>query len=74
MTKLLDDAIAAIRQLPSQRQDEIAASILSLAGEQAGEDLDPDHLAAIDEGSAEIERGDFAEDGDVAAAFRRFGA
>ena len=75
MTKLLDDAVAAVRRLPAERQDEIAAAMVGLADQDGmPETIDPDHLAAIDQGLAEIERGDFASDDEVAAAFRCFGA
>lgn len=71
MTKLLDDAVAVVRRLPSERQDEIAAAILGLA-EDDKRDIDPDHLAAIDEGLRQIERGEFASDDEVAAAYGLF--
>lgn len=73
MTKLLDDAVAAVRRLPSERQDEIAASILDFAERDGmGEDIDLAHLAAIDEGLGQVERGEFAADDEVAGAFARF--
>ena len=75
VTKLFDDAVAVVRRLSSERQDEIGAAIIGLAeiGEKA-ESIDAEHLAAIEEALAQIERGDFASDDDVAAAFRRFRA
>lgn len=73
MTKLLDDAVAVVSALPSDRQDAIAAAMLDLV-ERDVQAIDPEHLAAIDEGLAEVERGEFASDDEVAAAFRRFGA
>lgn len=75
MTKLLDDAVAVVRQLSSDRQNEIAVAILGLANhDDVSEDIDPNHLVAIEEGLAQIERGEFASDDEVAAAFRRFGS
>ncbi len=73
MTKLLDDAVAVVRRLPSERQNEIAAAILGLA-EDDEDEIDPDHRAAIDEGLTQIERGEYASDDEVAAAYRLFGA
>ena len=75
MTKLLDDAVAAVRRLSSERQDEIAASILGLAEhDEAAEAIDPEPLDAIEEGLAQIERGEFAGGDEVEAAFARFRA
>ena len=75
MTEIFDAAVAFVRRLPSERQDEIAASMLGLVEhDDVAEDIDPDHLAAIDEGLGQVERGEFASDDEVSAAFDRFGA
>lgn len=75
MTKLLDDALDAVRQLPADSQDEIARLLLRLAkGEEEPEPIDPDDLPAVLEGLAQIRRGEFASDEEVEAAFRRFEA
>ena len=73
MTKLLEKALAAVRQLPPDSQDEIALAMLNLSG-QAGEpeEIDPAHLAAVLEGLAQAKRRQFATDAEVEAAFRRF--
>src|SRR5580692_8546784 len=45
MTKLLEQAIEAVRQLPADSQDEIARAILHLAGSEVEAELvDPTHL------------------------------
>ena len=73
MTKLLDQAIKAVRRLPADAQDDIARTILHLAGCEIGaESIDPAHLAAVLEGLAQAKRGEFATDEEVEAAFRRF--
>ena len=73
MTKLLEQAIEAVRRLPPDSQDEIACAILRLAGSEAeAEPIDPAHLAAVLEGLAQAKRREFATDGEVEAAFRRF--
>jgi hypothetical protein len=73
MTKLLEQAIEAVRRLPEDSQDEIARTILHLAGsEVAAEPVDPAHLAAVLEGLAQAKRREFATDDEVEAAFRRF--
>jgi predicted transcriptional regulator len=73
MTKLLEQAIEAVRRLPADSQDDIARTILHLAGSEAeAEPLDAAHLAAVLEGLAQAKRGEFATDDEVEAAFRRF--
>lgn len=73
MTKLLQKALDAVRLLPPESQDEIARAMLSLAGnDTAPEDIDPAHLADVLESLAQAQRGEFASDAEVEAAFRRF--
>jgi hypothetical protein len=73
MTKLLEQAIEAVRRLPADSQDDIARAILHLAGSEVEvEPLDPAHLAAVLEGLAQAKRREFATDDEVEAAFRRF--
>jgi hypothetical protein len=73
MTKLLEQAIEAVRRLPVDSQDEIARTILHLArSELEAEPIDPADLAAVLEGLAQAERREFATDDEVEAAFRRF--
>ena len=73
MTKLLEQAIEAVRRLPADSQDDIARTILHLArSEVAREPVDPAHLAAVLEGLAQAKRREFATDDEVEAAFRRF--
>jgi hypothetical protein len=73
MTKLLEQALEAVRQLPAESQDEIAAAMLRLAhGDDEPEPIDPTHLPAVLEGLAQAKRREFATDAEVEAAFRRF--
>jgi hypothetical protein len=73
MTKLLEKALEAVRQLPAGSQDEIAHAMLALAGqEDEPEAIDPAHLPAVLEGLAQSKRREFATDDEVEAAFRRF--
>ncbi len=75
MTKLLDKALEALRQLPSESQDEIARVVLHLAsGEGEPEPIDPAHLPALLNGLGQAKRREFASDAEVEAAFRRFDA
>jgi hypothetical protein len=75
MTKLLEKAVEAVRQLPPDTQDEIAHAMLSLAGgqdEEEEEEIDPAHLADVLESMAQAKRREFASDAEIEAAFRRF--
>ena len=73
MTKLLEQAVEAVRRLPADTQDEITRTILHLAGSEAeAEPIDPAQLAAVLEGLAQAKRREFATDDEVEAAFRHF--
>jgi hypothetical protein len=73
MTKLLEKAVEAVRQLPPDTQGEIARAVLTLAGEQDElEEIDPAHLPDVLESMAQAKRRTFATDAEVEAAFRRF--
>jgi len=73
MTKLLEQAIEAVRRLPADSQDDIARTVLHLAGSEAeAEPVDPAHLAAVLEGLVQAKRREFATNDEVEAAFRRF--
>jgi Ca2+-binding EF-hand superfamily protein len=72
MTKLLEKALEAVRQLPADSQDEIARVMLNLADEGEPEEIDPAHLSDVLESLAQARRREFATDGEVEAAFRRF--
>jgi hypothetical protein len=73
MTKLLELALEAVRQLPPDNQDEIARAMLTLAGDENElEEIDPAHLPDVLESLAQAKRRVFATDAEVEAAFRRF--
>lgn len=72
MTKLLEQAVEAVRRLPATDQDTIAEAILGLAKIGASDDIDPDHLEDVMAGRAEIDRGELASPEEVEAAFRSF--
>jgi predicted transcriptional regulator len=74
MTKLLTEAMEKLAQLPEGRQDELARMLIDVAAS----DLSPYQLtdeerAAVEEGLAQAERGEFATDEEVAAMWKRFG-
>jgi plasmid stabilization system protein ParE len=73
MTKLLETALEAVRQLPPDSHDRIALAMLSLSGNEGeSEEVDSAHLAGVLEGLAQAKRRHFATDAEIAAAFRRF--
>lgn len=73
MTKLLEKALKAVRQLSPDSQDEIARAMLTLAGDEGElEEIDPAHLPDVLESLAQAKRREFAADAEVGAAFRRF--
>lgn len=73
MTKLLEHAFEAVRQLSAESQDEIARAVLHLAAHDGEpEPIDPLHLAAVLEGLGQARRREFATDAEIEAAFRRF--
>jgi predicted transcriptional regulator len=74
MTKLLEDAIKKVRELPEADQDEAAEMLLSIASRNAEPvRLDEETRAAIREGRAQARCGEFVSDEDMAAFFKRHG-
>jgi hypothetical protein len=74
MTKMLDEAIKKVRELPDSAQDEAAEMLLSVAAKQGGPiRIDDDTRAAIQEGRAQARRGEFVIEDDMATFFKRHG-
>ncbi len=72
MTKLLEQAIAKVRELPEDEQDALAAALLAMTGEETPTiRLDEVTRAAVREGLAQAERGEFVADEIVAEADKR---
>ena len=72
MTKLLERAFQKVRELPDQDQDALANALLSITGEDTGVvHLDDETRAAVEEGLAQAERGEFVSDDVVAEADKR---
>jgi hypothetical protein len=67
MTKLLDNALRALRNLPAEAQDTIARVVLRLAGSdnEAPIALSCDERDAIAASKAAVARGEFATDEQV---------
>lgn len=75
MTKLLDEAMEAVRRLPSDDQDDIARAIMRLAGSDHAAPivLSPDEREAIARSKAAAECGEFATDEQVRAVWAKHG-
>jgi len=73
MTKLVEQAIAAISKLPPETQDELARLMLALAGDPPTP-LTADEAAAIAEAEAEIARGERVPPETLQAFWRAHGA
>jgi predicted transcriptional regulator len=74
MTKLLDDAIKKVRELPESDQDEAAEMLLAVASKHNERvRLDEETRAAVQEGRDQARRGEFVSPKDMTAFFKRHG-
>ena len=75
MTKILDQAIAKAQALSEEDQEALGAVMLSLAegGPAAVADNDDETCAAIREGLAQANRGEFMPDDEIQALWKRYG-
>jgi predicted transcriptional regulator len=72
MTKLFEEAIERVRQLPEALQDEAAEILLSLASKCAEPvSLDDGTRIAVREGKSQASRGEFVPDEEMAEFFKR---
>lgn len=74
MSKVLDDAIEKVRRLPEDRQAYVAEVLEQIAAAGSDVFVVPDeHRAAILEGLAQADRGEFATDEEMAALWKKCG-
>jgi hypothetical protein len=75
MTKLLDQALEAVRRLPSDAQDDIARVVLRLTGadDEPPIPLTPQEQAAVAVSKAAAGRSEFATDEEVRAVWAKHG-
>ncbi|WP_110351143.1 hypothetical protein [Methylobacterium sp. B4] len=74
MTELLERAIARVRALPPETQDDMARVLLSLAGdEEPSVPLTPDEEASFASSRAQAARREFATDEQVRAIWAKHG-
>ena len=74
MTRLLEIAIEAARQLEPAEQDELARAIIEMVngGDEGVYVLSDEERAAVEIGIAQADRGEFATDEEVAALFAKY--
>jgi hypothetical protein len=74
MTKLLEQALNAVRGLSAEMQDDLARMLLLLAGEdQPVLQLSAEEAASFDESLAQADRGEVATDEQVRAIWAKHG-
>ncbi|WP_158811356.1 hypothetical protein [Beijerinckia sp. L45] len=75
MTKLMDDAIASLREdVPPEHQDDIARAVMQLTGKaQRVYRLTQEERADLDAADREIADGDFATNDEVRAVWAKHG-
>jgi hypothetical protein len=74
MTKVLEQAVEAVRALSPEMQDDLARMLLQLAGDdQPLLQLSVEEEASFDESLAQAERGEFATDEQVRAIWAKHG-
>ena len=72
MNDLMEEAIDALRQVPSDLQDDLARLVLHLAGkEQLAYVCTPEEEAELAVSEAEADRGEFATDDQVRAIWAK---
>ncbi len=71
MTKLLEKAIAKIRELPEEEQNSMAATLLSMA-EEAPIELDAATRAAIQKGIRQARNGQYVPDKEIDQLWERY--
>jgi predicted transcriptional regulator len=73
MTKLVQEAIEVLKDLPEDRQATVARAILDYASGDGFYHLTDDERAEVRAGVRQIERGEIASDEDVARVYKRIG-
>jgi predicted transcriptional regulator len=74
MTKLLDQAIAKVRELPDDNQDRVGAIMLSMIDQDTSAvPLDDEARATIREGLEQARHGEFVPDKEIEALWKRHG-
>ena len=74
MTKLFEEAIAVVRDLPEDQQDLAAKLLLGFANPDAEQyQLSDEQVAEVEAAKREVREGKFATDAEMEEVWRRFG-
>jgi predicted transcriptional regulator len=74
MTKVLEEAIEKVRRLPEDRHADVAEILEQIAASGSEPFSVPEsHRAAVLQGLAEAERGEYVSDNDMAALWKKCG-
>jgi hypothetical protein len=74
MTKMVQEAIEVLRELPEERQETVARAIIDYASHDDGlYHLTDDERREVRAGLSEIKRGEVASEKEVAATYKRIG-
>jgi hypothetical protein len=73
MTKLLEQGIEAVRELPIDRQDMAGELLLALAASKSRYRLTKEQIEELELAVQEADRGEFATEAEMAATWQKFG-
>ena len=74
MSKLLEQGIDAIRELPEENQDFAGELLLAISGRgRGGLTLTAEQIEKVKIGFAEADRGEFATDDEMRETWKKFG-
>jgi hypothetical protein len=73
MTKLLEQGIKAVQELPAARQDMAGELLLTLAASKPQYGLTREQIEDLKLAIAEADRGEFATDGEMTETWKKFG-
>jgi hypothetical protein len=73
MTKLLEQGIQAVRDLPAERQDMAGELLLTLASSEAQYQLASEQIDDLKLAVQEADRGEFATAAQVVETWKKFG-
>jgi hypothetical protein len=73
MTKLLEQGIRAVQELPAERQDMAGELLLSLAARDPQYGLTREQIEDLKLAIEEADRGEFATDSEMIETWKKFG-
>ena len=73
MTKLLEQGIRAVQELPAERQDMAGELLLTLAASESQYGLTREQIEDVKLAIEEADRGEFATDNEMAETWKKFG-